>query len=125
MSFKFRRGGYIENLRPPAAVKLTHHDVVGGAGITIPGYVAPACAIRCNGGRPVVGGRSRDALGGRPGRAIVAPGKNVRLAVSESLPDQPQIPVRVPGQVVVDVGLRIVRQPLDRRPRFAVMTAAV
>ena len=42
--------------------------------------------------------------------------EDVGAAVAEALPDQPQVAVRVAGQLVLDVGLRRVGQAFGRRP---------
>src|SRR5262249_32808898 len=62
------------------------------------------------------GGRRGHPLRRRPGRAIVTTCKNIRLAVAEPLPNQPQIPIRISRELMIDVGLRVAREPLDRRP---------
>ena len=115
--FKSRRVGDARHRAPLAAGVGPHHDVVIAFVVGVPGHVDFARAVSRDGRLPVIGGRRGNFLRRRPGRAIVTARENVGLAIAESLPDQPQVAVRIGGELMVDIGLRIVGEPLNRRPR--------
>ena len=116
VGLELRRLGYRGHVAPGTAGKAAQQYVVVALVVGVPGDVDRAVTAGRDSRRPVVGGRGRDGLRGRPARAVVAPGEDVGAAVTEALPHEPQVAVRVRGELVLDVRLGRGGQALGCRP---------
>ena len=90
--------------------------VVVAVAVSVVDDEQPTLLIKCCVGLPVVSLVRRHRECRRPARPVVALQIDVRVSGAERLPNHVEVAFAVGEQAVVDVRLRIARQPRDRRP---------
>lgn len=125
MRLEFERGGDRDRLIPAPLAESPHQNIVIARVVAVPTDIHTSQSVRRNGRLPVIGRGRRYSLCREPVLTVEAAGEDVGLRISKTLPDQPERAGGVGRDVVKNVGLRMIGQPLQRGPALAVKPPAI